>query len=263
MGTRIPELASFLQELQLSQYTDIAQKWCDDMGAAFFQEIWEERHDFVEALGLKPLEKKRFLSERGEAAFRSRLPQRRPSPAVSTPPSSSSIRFRPQAIERRCLSCQTPITSGEYCQACSKGYYTFHSVNASQVPTYPTGLRCKWCYVPIASGEYCYPCSGAELQMPAYERSYSSPVTPIAPGDVPPTADSDDEVRYEPAAVTISQASIDPDLLDRVRRMVFFLQPELGTKILERLDIREELLNFKVLKQEIGAVMTQIEAMNF
>eukprot|EP00397_Hematodinium_sp_SG-2012_P050335 GEMP01058450.1.p2 GENE.GEMP01058450.1~~GEMP01058450.1.p2 ORF type:complete len:207 (+),score=34.10 GEMP01058450.1:43-663(+) len=166
MTTRIPELASFLRELQLEQYADAADKWCVEMGAAFFQEIWEERHDLAEALNLKPLEKKRLMGERGMEAFRSRLPENvftftsmsapaaapSPAPAITEPraprvimePVSSfsskpsTTRFAPRILrsaDNRCYLCQSPIAAGEYCSACLAAAH-------QQRSSFSTGIRC-------------------------------------------------------------------------------------------------------------------------
>jgi hypothetical protein len=54
------ELADFLESARLSKYLQDALKWCDEQGAASIEDIVENPEEFVDAMGLKPLEKKRF-----------------------------------------------------------------------------------------------------------------------------------------------------------------------------------------------------------
>lgn len=54
------ELAEFLEGARLSKYLQDALKWCDEQGAASIEDIVENPEEFVDAMGLKPLEKKRF-----------------------------------------------------------------------------------------------------------------------------------------------------------------------------------------------------------
>jgi len=54
------ELTEFLEGARLSKYLQDALKWCDEQGAASIEDIVENPEDFVDAMGLKPLEKKRF-----------------------------------------------------------------------------------------------------------------------------------------------------------------------------------------------------------
>ncbi|CAK0829697.1 unnamed protein product [Prorocentrum cordatum] len=54
------ELTEFLENSRLSKYLDDALKWCDEQGAASIEDIVENPEDFVEAMGFKPLERKRF-----------------------------------------------------------------------------------------------------------------------------------------------------------------------------------------------------------
>jgi len=54
------ELTDFLEGARLSKYLQDALKWCDEQGAASIEDIVENPEDFVDAIGLKPLEKKRF-----------------------------------------------------------------------------------------------------------------------------------------------------------------------------------------------------------
>lgn len=54
------ELTEFLEGARLSKYLQDALKWCDEQGAASIEDIVENPEEFVDAMGLKPLEKKRF-----------------------------------------------------------------------------------------------------------------------------------------------------------------------------------------------------------
>lgn len=54
------DLEKFLEGARLSKYLKVAMEWCDEQGAASIEDIAENTDDFAEALGLKPLEKKRL-----------------------------------------------------------------------------------------------------------------------------------------------------------------------------------------------------------
>jgi len=54
------ELTEFLEGARLSKYLQDGLKWCDEQGAASMEDIVENPEEFVDAMGLKPLEKKRF-----------------------------------------------------------------------------------------------------------------------------------------------------------------------------------------------------------
>lgn len=54
------DLEKFLEGARLSKYLKPALAWCDEQGAASLEDVVENVPEFVEALGLKPLEKKRL-----------------------------------------------------------------------------------------------------------------------------------------------------------------------------------------------------------
>ena len=60
------EVSDWLQELHLNQYAAPLLEWCEENGASTMEEVWSSWQDFVEELGLKPLERKRI--ERNVAA---------------------------------------------------------------------------------------------------------------------------------------------------------------------------------------------------
>lgn len=54
------DVGKFLEGARLSKYQAAAMEWCNEQGAATIEDVVENADDFAEALGLKPLEKKRF-----------------------------------------------------------------------------------------------------------------------------------------------------------------------------------------------------------
>eukprot|EP00446_Apocalathium_sp_SHHI-4_P003281 CAMPEP_0177189334 /NCGR_PEP_ID=MMETSP0367-20130122/20212_1 /TAXON_ID=447022 ORGANISM="Scrippsiella hangoei-like, Strain SHHI-4" /NCGR_SAMPLE_ID=MMETSP0367 /ASSEMBLY_ACC=CAM_ASM_000362 /LENGTH=413 /DNA_ID=CAMNT_0018636863 /DNA_START=95 /DNA_END=1336 /DNA_ORIENTATION=- len=54
------DLEKFLESARLSKYLEPAMKWAEEQGAASIEDIAENLEDFSEAIGLKPLEKKRL-----------------------------------------------------------------------------------------------------------------------------------------------------------------------------------------------------------
>jgi len=54
------DLTTFLEGARLSKYIEPALEWCNEQGAASIEDIVENVPDFAEALGLKPLERKRL-----------------------------------------------------------------------------------------------------------------------------------------------------------------------------------------------------------
>lgn len=72
---RIWGLQDFLSELGLSEYEEEVVKWASDMGAIFLEELVENAQDLSEAMGLKPLERKR-LERHGPQAMRQIIAQR-------------------------------------------------------------------------------------------------------------------------------------------------------------------------------------------
>lgn len=54
------DLTDFLEGCRLSKYLDTALEWCEEQGAASMEDIVENSEEFAEAMGLKPLEIKRF-----------------------------------------------------------------------------------------------------------------------------------------------------------------------------------------------------------
>jgi len=51
----------WLRELSLAHYLEPAKKWCHEMGAVAFYEIFEYAEEFNDGVGLKPLEKRRVI----------------------------------------------------------------------------------------------------------------------------------------------------------------------------------------------------------
>lgn len=72
---RIWGLQDFLSELGLSEYEEEVVKWASDMGAISLEELVENAQDLSEAMGLKPLERKR-LERHGPQAMRQIVAQR-------------------------------------------------------------------------------------------------------------------------------------------------------------------------------------------
>lgn len=72
---RIWGLQDFLSELGLSEYEEEVVKWASDMGAISLEELVENAQDLSEAIGLKPLERKR-LERHGPQAMRQIVAQR-------------------------------------------------------------------------------------------------------------------------------------------------------------------------------------------
>ena len=60
------DLEKFLEGARLSKYLQAALDWCDEQGAAAIEDVAENADDFADALGLKPLERKR-LAKAAEA----------------------------------------------------------------------------------------------------------------------------------------------------------------------------------------------------
>lgn len=54
------DLEKFLEGARLSKYMKPAMKWCTEQGAASIEDVMENVPEFCEALGLKPLERKRL-----------------------------------------------------------------------------------------------------------------------------------------------------------------------------------------------------------
>jgi hypothetical protein len=54
------DLNKFLEGCRLTKYMDPAKKWCEEQGATSIEELVENLPDLVEALQLKPLERKRI-----------------------------------------------------------------------------------------------------------------------------------------------------------------------------------------------------------
>lgn len=54
------DLQKFLESARLSKYLEPAIKWCADQGAASIVDVVENTQELAEALGLKPLERKRL-----------------------------------------------------------------------------------------------------------------------------------------------------------------------------------------------------------
>eukprot|EP00927_Polykrikos_kofoidii_P040696 TRINITY_DN34741_c0_g1_i1.p1 TRINITY_DN34741_c0_g1~~TRINITY_DN34741_c0_g1_i1.p1 ORF type:complete len:278 (+),score=51.34 TRINITY_DN34741_c0_g1_i1:825-1658(+) len=74
-GSRVWGLEDFLEGLRLSEYVTPAAEWAIEMGAAFVEEIVDNAEDFSDALGLKPLERKRL--ERQGAQVAAQIARRR------------------------------------------------------------------------------------------------------------------------------------------------------------------------------------------
>lgn len=55
------DLSKFLEGARLAKYLKPALAWCNEQGAATIEELVENVEDISEALGLKPLEKKRLM----------------------------------------------------------------------------------------------------------------------------------------------------------------------------------------------------------
>lgn len=62
------DIEKFLEGARLSKYVKPAMAWCDEMGAASIEDVLENVPEFMEALKLKPLERKRLEKAAAAAA---------------------------------------------------------------------------------------------------------------------------------------------------------------------------------------------------
>lgn len=116
------ELRVFLTELALEQYYEKAWVWCQEQGASFLEEIFNERALLADDLMLKPLERKRLLHHEF-AAFavqRARMGDHvegsggagGPSPTPGAPLMSGNMMFGGGGSSPPARASRSPVRSG-------------------------------------------------------------------------------------------------------------------------------------------------------